>query len=1360
MKNTTRQLITGFIRSIFLVILSLGMVRPSQAGLEHIHLYFDYTNSGYSSDEIWLSWGQGNSGAGQIYYGVGNTGVVNWSGGNLLSDPISLAQVLAGASGGLPTSGTSGGFFTSNAPSLNLYISYGGTANNNIFLNPNQGLTNSPSFGSIYNNIFPVQTVEISHVANNTYSGGDLTAINVLSVDLELKSYAAGQTNPATFLQRAGLTNSIQNVFNDHLASLVGYTAGDIWNPAVAVDQNGRPLRVIPPNSLPTGEIGTWQSWSNALVSIHASNNTTYVSNFNGFAYYDATSNSTTGFVGLAYSMATTVDANNNIIFTGSVGVMTNGDITQPFVTNFTGLTITNFGGADAASDALQSSTIYNQITTTNTGFGGNWDELLSYISANNIVASGFNTNQGSLQQAFTNAWLIPQQNAVGDYTTALAVGLVNSQVTNQFQYTDQAIGTLSSYEWFYKANPGGTIGMTNVNLFGGLQTDTNNFNPYVQTIVNQSTNTVYSNPYGDRIVGNHVFLSSVSNGSEEVGAWVISLKSPLSGTTPPSWSHPTNILSGVNHTTNGIFYVGDNSTNNLFVVRGVANMSVTNGVGGVSSIIGNQESSSNNLVIISGIEGQSVWSNTQGLIVGSNGAHNSLLISNTGFVYAENLIIGANAATSTNNLVSLNNGQSELIIKNNPTAIVSYIDIRGGQLVQNAGTIKSDAILATNATGAYHLHGGTAIVNVLHIDNGQVFNVGDGTKHTFLNQQLGATNNSPTTTVQIVNSFANGVTVKSNAVFAFSGMITNQISLDNGSTLLGSGTYVGDLSVGEGSTLGAGLYGISIMTISSNLTLAGGGTNLFYINSFSNAVNGANYNSLIAEQTLNITATSGNEFVINVNSLASSNNQPGMATGFNQEENYSFTLINAANITGFNSNAFSVVTSAFSNSFLGYWGVTSSNNQLLLNYFNTHHSAGGQTNSFNSGTTTTNILNIGNVEGLDVMIVSNAANLTITNAPGQTISARLGNQAGSSTNSALVTGANSLWQNDGIVVVGNDGSENTLNVEAGGRFLSGGLRVGAHASSSNNFVNLQGSASQIIVTNAGGTATSDIRRGTFSHNSGTFRTDNLLVTNNAGSFDFNGGTAFVGVANMNNGQSFQVGNGTDTAFFSLAQNGQVNTFANGITVNDNATFSLGGVVTNQITLNSGSTLKGQGTYVGDLTVGNGATLSVGNSPGTLNVTGTVTWASGGSDIWEINSFSGTQGMDPGWDFINIVGELDITATSGDQFFLDITSLTLGNTAGFAAGFNDASDYNFILVQTTLGVTGFAADKFNLSLANFQNPFIGTWSLGVTGNNLMLHYTAVIPEPSTYALLALGAICAGFALRRRRLQKVPADSAD
>lgn len=58
-----------------------------------------------------------------------------------------------------------------------------------------------------------------------------------------------------------------------------------------------------------------------------------------------------------------------------------------------------------------------------------------------------------------------------------------------------------------------------------------------------------------------------------------------------------------------------------------------------------------------------------------------------------------------------------------------------------------------------------------------------------------------------------------------------------------------------------------------------------------------------------------------------------------------------------------------------------------------------------------------------------------------------------------------------------------------------------------------------------------------------------------------------------------------------------------------------------------------------------GAAVSPGASPGTLN-TGSQTWGPGGTYAWEINEATGSLGVSPGWDFINITGDLAITATN------------------------------------------------------------------------------------------------------------------
>ncbi len=200
----------------------------------------------------------------------------------------------------------------------------------------------------------------------------------------------------------------------------------------------------------------------------------------------------------------------------------------------------------------------------------------------------------------------------------------------------------------------------------------------------------------------------------------------------------------------------------------------------------------------------------------------------------------------------------------------------------------------------------------------------------------------------------------------------------------------------------------------------------------------------------------------------------------------------------------------------------------------------------------------------------------------------------------------------------------------------------------------------------------------------------------------------------------------------------------------NNSTGSAFG--TGAVTIASGATLAGAGSFTGALQL-NG-TFSPGNSPGLAN-TGSETWAGGGTYLWEINSGTGVAGPTiggAGWDLLTISGSLNITATSGNRFNVDLTSLTLGNVAGLAANFDSGHDHTFLIAATTGGITGFSADSFDLDLTGFQNDLAGgSWSIAQSGNNLNLVFTAAsaIPEPSTYAaLIGFGAL--GFALFRRR----------
>ena len=366
-----------------------------------------------------------------------------------------------------------------------------------------------------------------------------------------------------------------------------------------------------------------------------------------------------------------------------------------------------------------------------------------------------------------------------------------------------------------------------------------------------------------------------------------------------------------------------------------------------------------------------------------------------------------------------------------------------------------------------------------------------------------------------------------------------------------------------------------------------------------------------------------------------------------------------------------------------------------------------------------------------------------------------LGLGTGSSNNTSVVTGNGSVWSNLNELRVGSSGQGNTLTISNGGSVYATNMIAGFNASSTNNLVTMSGAGSQLVVTNATGTSTYNIRRGTNVQNGGTLMTDHLIVTNSVGAYTLNGGTAIVGQATISNGAAFVVGNGTDTAYFRQTQAGVTNTFADGITINDGGTFSFAGTVTNLITFNGG-TLAGTGTLTTALTIGAGAVISPGNSPGTIVGTN-MTFASGGTYLWQINDFTGTQGADPGWDWMNLSGALDITASVGNEFNINLTSLTTFNTAGDAANFDDMQDYNLTILTAVGGITGFNASAFNLNMGAFSNAFTGTWAISQNGNDLVLNYTAVIPEPSTYALLALGAICAGVILRRKRKPQIHAD---
>jgi autotransporter-associated beta strand protein len=244
-----------------------------------------------------------------------------------------------------------------------------------------------------------------------------------------------------------------------------------------------------------------------------------------------------------------------------------------------------------------------------------------------------------------------------------------------------------------------------------------------------------------------------------------------------------------------------------------------------------------------------------------------------------------------------------------------------------------------------------------------------------------------------------------------------------------------------------------------------------------------------------------------------------------------------------------------------------------------------------------------------------------------------------------------------------------------------------------------------------------------------------FLVKNNTGKLTLTNTNTFDGTTTISGG------------ILEISGTGSIN--SSEVTINGgdfryNSSVNYTGTLTHTSGRISGTNWNGS---LDNRTIGANQIVSPGNSPGTA-ATGGQTWATGGSYEWEINSTLGSAGADPGWDLINGTGTLTITATAGNEFTIDITSLTLGNLAGNVSDFNEASNYSWLIAEFAT-ISGFDTTDFILDDTAFSNIYTGTFGLSFTDgttDQIFLTYTA-IPEPKAALLGALGVL---LLLRRRR----------
>ncbi|MCG3148583.1 MAG: hypothetical protein PCFJNLEI_02028 [Verrucomicrobiae bacterium] len=132
-----------------------------------------------------------------------------------------------------------------------------------------------------------------------------------------------------------------------------------------------------------------------------------------------------------------------------------------------------------------------------------------------------------------------------------------------------------------------------------------------------------------------------------------------------------------------------------------------------------------------------------------------------------------------------------------------------------------------------------------------------------------------------------------------------------------------------------------------------------------------------------------------------------------------------------------------------------------------------------------------------------------------------------------------------------------------------------------------------------------------------------------------------------------------------------------------------------------------------------GGTLAPGSGIGTLSISGTNLWSGGGRYQWQISDFTGGSGG--GTDLVTAT-YFNIGSSAGDEFVLEIASLTPGNASGSAANFDKDGTYLLTVAEASSSVLNFSADKFSLNLAGFSNAWDGVWTVVQAGNLVQLNY--------------------------------------
>ncbi|MBI5684666.1 MAG: hypothetical protein HZC54_06270 [Verrucomicrobia bacterium] len=646
--------------------------------------------------------------------------------------------------------------------------------------------------------------------------------------------------------------------------------------------------------------------------------------------------------------------------------------------------------------------------------------------------------------------------------------------------------------------------------------------------------------------------------------------------------------------------------------------------VNSASGVIGQNAGANNNAVLVSGTG--SVWKNSA-IVIGSYGSFNQLAIQSGGVVSNGFASLGYGALASNNAVWVSGTGSiwnntsfirvgeagssNQLVIQSGGVVSSLHGDIGYSASASNNAVQVSGSGSAWNNKGFLYV-GRAGSHNQFAIQSGGVVSNTSG----YIGQNAGANNNA------VLVSGGGSVWNNSGSLYVGWSGSFNRLSILSGGVVSNTEDFLGNTD---------GFIGYDALASNNAVLVSGSGS----------VWNNRGDLRVGLYGSFNQLAIQGGGLVSNRSASlgfdTSSSNNAVMVSGSGSVWNNSEEL--NVGYSG-SSNQLSIMDGALVNSAISYIGRTyTTNNSVLVSGTGSVWNSGSELRVGNSGSSNTlSILEGGAVSNANGYIGRNAGaknNAVLVSGSGSVwsnsgelsvgffgsssaLSILEGGAVSSSTGSigyntsdnvVLVSGTGSVWNNSGSLSVGHSGSSNQLNIQNSGTVLATNVVLGGTYFSAANALMVAGGL--LIVTNATAGGALDVRRGTFTLNSGTVTVDRLLATNGAASvIAFNNGTLTTRGSTVSNGNYFLVGDGLGSAQMILA--GGTHNYANGLRVNTNAlVISEGATITNSV---FGSTLVNFGSVEGRGTihsrVGNEGTITA--TGGTLRLAGGFTNGSSG----------------------------------------------------------------------------------------------------------------------------------------------------